>query len=87
MSEKEFPHKAQSRLDLGLANPRERVEKGVKPAAMTPFRMRTNDALKPVGMTPLSSSGEDRGIKPTPMTPTPAPAPAQPVKVPVQPKK
>ncbi len=59
MNEKEFPHKAQSRLDVGHAKEtRERVEKGMKPAAMTP----------------LTGSGEDRGLKPTPMTPAPKPA-------------
>jgi hypothetical protein len=93
MGEKEFPHKAQSRLDLGLANPtRERVEKGVKPATMTTLdegsiRMQTNDALKPSAMTPVTGSGEDRGLKPNPMTPAPKPAPAQPVNTPAQPKK
>ena len=47
------------------------VEKGVKPGCMTP----------------LSGVGEDRGMKPTPMTPTPAQAPTQPVNVPALPKK
>ncbi len=90
MSEKEFPHKAQSRLDLGLVNlthERVEIEKGVKPAAMTPLRMQTNDALKPAAMTPVTGSGEDRGLKPMPMTPTPAQAPTQPVNAPAQPKK
>ena len=86
MSEKGFPHNAQSRLDLGLVDTvRERVEKGVKPPAMTPVRMQTNDALKPAAMTPLTGSGEDRGLKPTPMTPAPRPAP--PVNAPSNPKK
>jgi len=88
VSKKEFPHKAQSRLDLGLLSPsRDKVEKGAKPPAMTPIRLEANDSLKPVAMTPVTGSGEDRGLKPIPMTPTPAPAPAQPVSVPVRPKK
>lgn len=58
------------------------MEKGLKPVAMTSY---TTDALKPVAMTPVIA-GEDRGLKPTPMTPVQAPsqptsgteAPAQP---------
>ena len=40
---------------------------------------------KGMKMTPLTGSGEDRGLKPTPMTPSPNPA--QPVNRPSHPKK
>ena len=76
MSEKEFPHKSQSRLDFGL-----------KPVAMTARLETVEKGIKPSAMTPTTGSGEDRGLKPLPMTPTPAPAPAQPANVPAQPKK
>lgn len=100
MSEKKFPHKAQSRLDLGFAKETpERVEKGVKPAAMTPLdedaRLNT---LKPPRMTPVRMQTND-ALKPAAMTPltdsgedrglkptsmTPAHNPVQPVKAPSQ---
>lgn len=66
MSEKEFPHKAQSHLDFG-----------VKPVAIAKLE-RVEKGLKPAGMTPISGAGEDRGLKPMPMTQTPTQAPAQP---------
>jgi len=47
--------------------------KGLKPTSMTPL----NEGVKPVAMTPLAT-GENRGIKPVPMTQTPAQVPSQP---------
>lgn len=86
MSQKEFPHKAHSKIGLGLISPsQEKALKSAKPPVITPLKLQANDALKPVAMAPVTGAGEDRGIKPTPMTPTPAPAPAKPV--PAQPKK
>ncbi len=54
MSEKEFPYKTQSRLDLGLTA-KTTVEKGLKPAGMTPTGVGEDRGLKPGPMTPAPS--------------------------------
>lgn len=55
----------------------EDLGKGLKPVGMT----YVTDALKPAAMTPVVS-GEDRGIKPAPMTSVPTQTPSAPVPAP-----
>lgn len=55
----------------------ENLEKGLKPVGMS----YVTDGLKPAAMTPVVT-GEDRGIKPVPMTSVPTQAPSAPAPAP-----
>ena len=65
MFEKQFPYRAQSRLDLGVIA-KDSVEKGVKPSGMTPISGEDR-GLKPQPMTPSQAPAQQ-----------PVNAPAQP---------
>lgn len=56
MFEKEFPYRAQSRLDLRIFA-RDAVEKGIKPAGMTPI-VSEDRGLKPQPMTPVQAPAQ-----------------------------